>query len=119
MIIRTFLVFSHTTSVLDLTFATKRYIESIITWQINEEKDIDLNYKIIQFFLLIKKTEFVKSFFSLSFNINKADWKLFKENLKREKKKILNDIQLLLQNSQKLNLERAAVRLKKLLLKVI
>ena len=60
----------------------------------------------------------MKSFFSSPFNVNKADWKLFEEDLKREEEKILNDIQSLLQNSQELNLERAAVRLKKLLLKV-
>ena len=74
--------------------------------------------KLYNFFLLIEKIEFVKSFFSSSFNINKADWKLFKENLKKEEEKILNNIQPLLQNSQKLNIERAVVRLKKLLLKV-
>ena len=60
----------------------------------------------------------MKSSFSSSFNVNKADWKLFKEDLKKKEEKILNNIQSLLQNSQELNLERAAVRLKKLLLKI-
>ena len=118
MITRTSSAFSYITSVLDLIFAIRRYIKDIIDWQINEEENTDLNYKIIQFSLLIKKTKFVKSSFSLSFNINKADWKLFKEDLKRKEEKILNNIQSFLQNSQELNLKRAAVRLKKLLLKV-
>ena len=60
----------------------------------------------------------MESSFSSSFNVNKADWKLFEEDLKREEEKILNNIQSLLQNPQELNLERAAVRLKELLLKV-
>ena len=90
----------------------KKLHRNIINWQINKKENTDLNYKIIQFSLLIKKTEFVKSSFSLSFNINKADWKLSKENLKREEENVLNNIQYLLKNSWKLNLKKQQLDLK-------
>ncbi|KAI9694317.1 MAG: hypothetical protein M1812_008518, partial [Candelaria pacifica] len=84
---------------------------------VNEKEDTESDHEIIQFSLLTGDTEFVESSFSSPFNVNKADWKLFEEDLKREEEEVFKDIQSLLQDPQESNLERAAVKFKEFILK--
>ena len=68
-------------SVLDLTFATSKMAENIVDWAINDEIVTGSDHEVIAFTLLSKNAQKVDSPLNASYNVQKADWKNFIENL--------------------------------------
>ena len=74
-----------TNSVIDLAFATQNLYQLISDWYIDESNASGSDHEIIKFYIRTKKTELVdNSLCSDYFNLNKADWKLFSEEILRE-----------------------------------
>ncbi len=73
---------STSSSVIDLAFTTQKLSENISDWYINEFNTSDSDHEIIRFNIRTKAAELVKnSICSQFFNLKKADWKLFSEEI--------------------------------------
>ena len=92
------------TSTLDLTFSTSQLSAEIIDWQIKENEYLSSDHKVIQFSIITEDITLVKSSFNSSFNIQKAKWTEFKQQLCQESKSMLEELKHL--ERQKLNQEQ-------------
>ena len=92
------------TSTLDLTFSTSQLSAEIIDWQIKENEYSGPDHEVIQFSIITEDITLVKSSFNLSFNIQKAKWTEFKQQLCQEFKSMLEELKHL--ERQKLNQEQ-------------
>ncbi len=73
---------STTSSVIDLAFATQNLYSLISDWHVDENNASGSDHEIIKFNIRTKATELVENpLCSEFFNLNKADWKLFSEEL--------------------------------------
>ena len=70
-----------TQSVFDLTFVITKIAENIIDWTINDEIVTKSHHDIIAFNLLSKNNQKVNSSLNTTYNVQKADWKIFVQNL--------------------------------------
>ena len=78
-----------TNSVIDLSFATQKLYSLISDWHIDELNASGSDHEIIIFSIRTKATELVDNLLcSEFFNLNKADWKLFSEELLIQSKHI-------------------------------
>ena len=69
-------------SVIDLSFATQKLYSLISDWHIDEDNATGSDHELIRYYIRTKATELVDNpICSEFFNVNKADWKLFAENL--------------------------------------
>ena len=92
------------TSTLDLTFSTSQLLAEIIDWQIKENEYSDSDHKVIQFSIITEDITLIKSSFNSSFNIQKAKWTEFKQQLCQESKSMLEELKYL--ERQELNQEQ-------------
>ena len=73
---------STSSSVIDLAFTTQKLSEDISDWYIDESNASDSDHEIIRFNIRTKAAELVEnSICSQFFNLKKADWKLFSEEI--------------------------------------
>ena len=80
---------SITSSIIDLAFATQKLSENISDWYIDEFNASDSDHEIIRFNIRTKATKLVEnSICSQFFNLKKADWKLFSEEILTQTKYI-------------------------------
>ena len=90
---------SDRSSVIDLTFATKKLNKMCINWEISEDKASGSDHEIILFSINIDSRNLVENpVYSNHYNFDKADWKSFAENLLRESNK--QEYQSSLDNSE-------------------
>ena len=76
-------------SIIDLSFATQELYSLVSDWHIDESNASDSDHEIIIFHIRTKATELVDNpLCSEFFNLNKADWKLFSEELLIQSKNI-------------------------------
>src|SRR5213078_3617100 len=69
-------------SIIDLTFATKELNNMLINWKINEDKVTDSDHEIILFSININSNNLAEnSIYNNQYNFEKADWKIFAEEL--------------------------------------
>ena len=92
------------TSVLDLVFATGQMATEIIDWQINENEYSGSDHEVIQFSITTEDIELVESPFNAPFNIQKANWMEFKQQLVHESEPKLIELRQL--ETQRLNQEQ-------------
>ena len=92
------------TSTLDLTFSTSQLSAEIIDWQIKENEYSDSDYEVIQYSIITEDITLIKSSFNSSFNIQKAKWTEFKQQLYQESKSMLEELKHL--ERQELNQEQ-------------
>ena len=64
-------------SILDLTFATSNIAENIVDWTINDEIVTRSDHEVIAFNLLSKNAPKVDNSLNASYNVQKADLKIF------------------------------------------
>ena len=65
-----------------MLFATQKLYSLIFDWHIDENNALDSDYEIIKFNIRTKAIKLVENpLYSDFFNLNKADWKLFLEEL--------------------------------------
>ena len=75
--------------VIDLAFTTQKLSEDISDWYINESNTSDSDHEIIRFNIRTKTAELVEnSICSQFFNLKKADWKLFSEEILSQAKHV-------------------------------
>src|SRR5438034_403159 len=78
-------IFQHVTDLiilLDLTFVTKELNNMFINWEINEDKVTDSDHEIILFSINIDSGNLVENpVYNSQYNFEKADWKIFAEEL--------------------------------------
>ncbi len=68
--------------IIDLTFTTKKLNNMLINWEINENKVTDSDYETILFSINIDSDNLVEnSVYNNQYNFEKADWKIFAEEL--------------------------------------
>ncbi|SLM41335.1 Ribonuclease H-like domain [Lasallia pustulata] len=92
------------TSVLDLAFTTGQLAAEIIDWQINENKYSGSDHEVVQFSITTEDIELVDSPFNAPFNIQKANWAEFNQQLVQESQSMLTDLRQL--ETQDLNQEQ-------------
>ncbi|SLM36675.1 Ribonuclease H-like domain [Lasallia pustulata] len=92
------------TSVLDLAFTTGQLAAEIIDWQINENEYSGSDHEVIQFSITTEDIELVESPFNAPFNIQKANWAEFNQQLVQESQSMLTELRQL--ETQDLNQEQ-------------
>ena len=80
------------TLTLDLTFSTSQLSAEIIDWQIKENEYLGSDHEVIQFSIITEDITLIKSSFNSSFNIQKAKWIEFKQQLCQESKLMLEEL---------------------------
>ena len=86
-------------SVLDLTFVITKIAENIIDWTIDNEIMKKLDHEIIAFNSLSRNTQKVNSSLNATYNVQRADWKSFVQNLQSNYTSAKVKIQMLIQIS--------------------
>ena len=64
-----------------------------VNWQIKENEHSDSDHEVIQFSITTEDIELVESPFNAAFNIQKANWPEFRQQLKQESTSFLKDLQ--------------------------
>ena len=89
-------------SVIDLSFATKQLNKLITDWHIDEDNASGSDHEVIIFYIRTNSIELVNNpLCSEHFNMKKADWKLFSEELVKQAQNI--DFSHLYSNHSELN----------------
>ena len=80
-------------STIDLTFATRQLSTEVIDWQIKENEYSDSDHEVIQFSVVTENIELVESSFNAPFNIQKANWSQFRQQLAQNSAELLKELQ--------------------------
>ena len=91
---------------LDLIFAITKIAENIIDWTINDEIVTRSDHEVIEFSLLSKNTQKVDSSLNATYNVQKADWKNFVQNLQLNYASAEIKMQMLSQTSNIENMKK-------------
>ncbi len=84
---------SQSSSILDLTFASKNMCNHIKNWYINENANTEFNHEVILFTIIMKKIKLIENSLNVSYNLQKVNWKDFDEHLQKMKDKIIIKMQ--------------------------
>ncbi len=76
-------------SVLDLTFASKNMCNHIKNWHIDKNVNTEFNHEVILFTIVIKKVKLIENSLNTSYNLQKVNWKDFDEHLQKMKDKMI------------------------------
>ena len=80
-------------SVLNLTFASKNICNHIKNWHINENANTDFNHEVILFTIVTKKVKLIENLLNASYNLQKVNWKNFDKYLQKTKDKMIVKMQ--------------------------
>ncbi len=80
-------------SVLDLTFASKNMCNHIKNWYIDENANTEFDHEVILFTIVMKKVKLVENSLNASYNLQKVDWKDFDEHSQKTKDKMIVKMQ--------------------------
>ena len=84
---------SQYSSTIDLTFVTRQLFTEIIDWQIKKNEYSESDHKLIQFSVITEDIKLIKSSFNAPFNIQKANWSEFRQQLAQNSTELLKDLQ--------------------------
>jgi len=80
-------------SILDLVFASKNMCNHIKNWYINENVNIEFDYKVILFIIVTEKINLIENSLNASYNLQKNNWKDFNKHLQKTKDKMFITMQ--------------------------
>ena len=106
-----------TNSVIDLSFATQKLYQQISDWHIDESHASGSDHEVIIFYIRTTATELVDNpLCSEYFNLKKADWKLFSEELVLQAQNIdFSHLYLMQSDSNLTALNTAAIQLQNII----
>ena len=65
-----------------LTFATAKTKNLVLNWHVNDQATTESDHELIQFAIATDNIQWVETAFSMSYNMQKANWDAFSQELK-------------------------------------